>query len=180
MSKRMNNSGNWAVFTVNNSCGQGGGAENGCEVFNQVFFLTSAPRSDAEALFSNLRIGLTLPGVLVVTVPSLLQILPEERNDPSNLLYDRDKEEVLKMNYLKFIINVMVVLPMLVSPIYSPPQVPVQVPQPQLPRLQPPRPLPRQPQRLPRRRLQQLLLRPRQPQRLRPGLQKIFIVENID
>ena len=105
---------------------------------------------------------MTLPGVLVVTVPSLLQILPEERNDPSNLLYDRDKEEVLKMNYLKFIINVMVVLPMLVSPIYSPPQVPVQVPQPQLPRLLPQRPL------------------PRQPQRLRPGLQKIFIVENID
>ena len=46
MSKRMNNSGNWAVFTVNNSCGQGGGAENGCEVFNQVFFLNSAPGSD--------------------------------------------------------------------------------------------------------------------------------------
>ena len=36
MSKRLNNSGNWAVFTVNNSCGQGGGAENGCTVFNQV------------------------------------------------------------------------------------------------------------------------------------------------
>ena len=36
MSKRLNNNGNWAVFTVNNSCGQGGGAENGCNVFNQV------------------------------------------------------------------------------------------------------------------------------------------------
>ena len=39
MSKRLNNSGNWAVFTVNNSCGQGGGAENGCTVFNQVRLL---------------------------------------------------------------------------------------------------------------------------------------------
>ena len=68
----------------------------------------------AETLLSILRTGLTLTDALVVTVPSLLLILTEERNDRSNPLYDQDREEVLMMNYLKYIINVMVVLPTLV------------------------------------------------------------------
>ena len=82
------------------------------------------------------------------------------------------------MNYLKYIINVMAVLPMLVSLSYSLPQAPVQVPQLLRQQLRP-RPPPRQ---LPQRRrlqLQQplLQLRQRQQQRLRPGLQKYFFVE---
>ena len=65
----------------------------------------------AETILSILRTGLTLTDALVVTVPSLLLILTEERNDRSNLLYDLDREEVPMMNYLKYIINVTVVKP---------------------------------------------------------------------
>ena len=65
----------------------------------------------AETILSILRTGLTLTDALVVTVPSLLLILTEERNDRSNPLYDLDREEVLMMNYLKYIINVTVVKP---------------------------------------------------------------------
>ena len=80
------------------------------------------------------------------------------------------------MNYLKYIINVMAVLPMLVSLSYSLPQAPVQVPQLLRQQLRPP------PRQLPQRRrlqLQQSLrqLRQRRQQRLRPGLQKYFFVE---